>query len=163
MGAAFLPAALIDVRRNLNLVVEPRIQCHGGEQTTSRTESPAEEATNKRVRKCGFEFRISNFAITNLKYLIIVTIVSLVAAFVYLRLRPYLQLIRKVVGALNVSTEAAVPRERSPSKNKLVRCDSCGTWVPADRVFRLNSGLATYCSRECLANKADAKEQKLVG
>ena len=99
-----------------------------------------------------------------MKYLIIGTIISLVAAFVYLRLRPYLQLIRKVVGALNVSADVATaPRERSPSKNKLVRCDSCGTWVPADRVFRLNSGLANYCSRECLANKADAKEQKLVG
>ena len=99
-----------------------------------------------------------------MKYLIIGTIISLVAAFVYLRLRPYLQLVRKVVSALNVSTEIATePRERSPSKNKLVRCDSCGTWVPADRVFRLNSGLANYCSRECLANKADSKEQKLVG
>jgi uncharacterized membrane protein YccC len=99
-----------------------------------------------------------------LKYLIIGTVISFVVAFVYLRLRPYLQLIRKVVSALNVSTEVTTaPRERSVSKNKLVRCDSCGTWVPADRVFRLNSGLANYCSRECLAKKADSKEQKLVG
>jgi len=99
-----------------------------------------------------------------LKYLIIGTVISFVAAFLYLRLRPYLQLIRKVVGALNVSAEVATaPRDRSPSKNRLVRCDSCGTWVPADRVLRLNSGLANYCSRECLANKADVKEQKLVG
>jgi uncharacterized membrane protein YccC len=99
-----------------------------------------------------------------LKYLIIGTVISLVAAFVYLRLRPYLQLIRKVVGALNVSTEvSSEPRHRAPSKNKLVRCDSCGTWVPADRVFRLNSGLVNYCSRECLAKKSESKERKLVG
>ena len=99
-----------------------------------------------------------------MKYLIIGTVISLVAAFVYVRLRPYLQLIRKVVGALNVSTEVGTEsRPRSPSKNKLVRCDSCGTWVPADRVFRLNSGLVNYCSRECLAKKADSREQKLVG
>ena len=98
-----------------------------------------------------------------MKYLIIGTVISLVAAFVFLRLRPYLQLIRKVVSALNVSTEVATaPRERSPSKNKLVRCDSCGTWVPADRVFRVSSGLATYCSSECLAKKAESRE-KLVG
>jgi hypothetical protein len=98
------------------------------------------------------------------KFLIIGTVISLIAAFVFLRLRPYLRLIRKVVTALNVSTDVSTtPRERSPSKNKLVRCDSCGTWVPADRVFRLNSGLSNYCSRECLANKAEAKEQKLVG
>jgi uncharacterized membrane protein YccC len=116
------------------------------------------------MRNSNFEFRNSHFAITTLKYLIIGTVISLVVALVYLRLRPYLQLIRKVVGALNVSADVATtPRERSPSKNKLVRCDSCGTWVPADRVFRLNSGLSNYCSRECLANKADSKEQKLVG
>jgi hypothetical protein len=97
-----------------------------------------------------------------LNYLIIGTVISLVAAFIYVRLRPYLQLIRKVVGAFNVSTEVTTaPRERSPSKNKLVRCDSCGTWVPADRVFRLNAGLANFCSRECLANKAE--REKLVG
>jgi len=99
-----------------------------------------------------------------LKYLIIGTVISLVAVFVFLRLRPYLRLIRKVVTALNGSTDvAAVPRERSLSKNKLVRCDSCGTWVPANRVFQLNAGLANYCSRECLANKAVPKEQKRVG
>ena len=99
-----------------------------------------------------------------MKYLIIGTVISLVAAFVYLRLRPYLQLIRKVVGALNVSAEiTTAPREKSPSKNKLVRCDSCGTWVPADRVFQLNAGLANYCSRECLAKKTESREQKLVG
>ena len=116
------------------------------------------------MRISNFEFRISQFEITNVKYLIIGTVISLVAAFVFLRLRPYLQLIRKVVTALNVSTQVSTaPRERSPAKNKLVRCDSCGTWVPADRVFRLNSGLSNYCSRECLANNAEAKEQKLVG
>jgi len=97
-----------------------------------------------------------------LKYLIIGTVISLVVAFVFLRLRPYLQLIRKVVSALNVSTEVTTaPRERSPSKNKLVRCDSCGTWVPADRVFRVSSGLANYCSRECLAKKAESREKRV--
>jgi len=99
-----------------------------------------------------------------LKYLIIAAVVSVVSILIYVRLRPYLQLIRKVVTALNVSTEVtAAPRERSPSKNKLVRCDSCGTWVPADRTFRLSSGLANYCSRECLANKSESQEKKLAG
>jgi len=99
-----------------------------------------------------------------LKYLIIAAVVSVVSILIYVRLRPYLQLIRKVVTALNVSTEVTTaPRERSPSKNKLVRCDSCGTWVPADRVFRLSSGLASYCSRECLANKSESQEKKLAG
>ena len=99
-----------------------------------------------------------------MKYLIIAAVVSVVSILIYVRLRPYLQLIRKVVTALNVSTEVTTaPRERSPSKNKLVRCDSCGTWVPADRVFRLSSGLANYCSRECLAKKSESQEKKLAG
>jgi uncharacterized membrane protein YccC len=99
-----------------------------------------------------------------LKYLIIGTIISLVVAFIFVRLRPYLQLIRKVVTALNSSTQVTTaPRERSPSKNKLVRCDGCGTWVPADRVFQLNAGLANYCSRECMTKKVESREQKLVG
>jgi len=98
-----------------------------------------------------------------LKYLIIAAIVSVVSITIYARLRPYLQLIRKVVSALNVSTETTTaPRERAPAKNKLVRCDSCGTWVPADRALRLSSGLANYCSRECLAKNSESKE-KLAG
>jgi hypothetical protein len=101
-----------------------------------------------------------------LKYLIIAALVSAVFILVYTRLRPYLKLIQKVVNALNVSAEVnttTASRSRTPSKNKLVRCDSCGTWVPADRVFSLNSGLATYCSRECLAKKSETKERKLAG
>ena len=99
-----------------------------------------------------------------MKYLIIATVIGLVAAFIYVRLRPYLQLVRKVVSALNVSTEVTTaPRDRSPSKNQLVRCDSCGTWVPADRVLRLTAGRSNYCSRECLTKSAESREQKLVG
>jgi ribosomal protein S26 len=40
-----------------------------------------------------------------------------------------------------------------------VRCDRCGTWVPADRAMRLNSGLATFCSAECMAEK----QRKVAG
>lgn len=104
-----------------------------------------------------------------MKYLFIAAVVSIVTILIYSRVHPYLQLIRKVVSALNVSTEVTTKtREhaassRAVSKNKLVRCDSCGTWVPADRAFRLSSGLANYCSRECLANKSESKEKKLAG
>lgn len=46
MGAVFLPAVLTGARRNLSLVVEPRIQCHDEGRTTFRTESPADETIN---------------------------------------------------------------------------------------------------------------------
>jgi hypothetical protein len=102
-----------------------------------------------------------------LKYLIIAALVGFVFVVVYARLRPYLQLIRKVVNSLNVSagvaSPTASPQQRSGGEHKLVRCAGCGTWIPANRTFNLNSGLATYCSRECLEKKAAPKERKLAG
>jgi epoxyqueuosine reductase QueG len=83
-----------------------------------------------------------------MKYLIIAALVSIIFVLVYSRIRPYLKLIQQISNSLN-----APPEQRTPSRNKLVRCDRCGTWVPADRAINLNSGLATYCSAECMAQK----------
>ena len=83
-----------------------------------------------------------------MKYLIIAVLVSIIFVLVYSRIRPYLKLIQQLSGSLN-----APPQERTSSRNKLVRCDRCGTWVPADRALKLGSGLATYCSAECVAEK----------
>ena len=83
-----------------------------------------------------------------MKYLIIAVLVSIIFVLVYSRIRPYLKLIQQISGSLN-----APPQDRTPSRNKLVRCDRCGTWVPADRAMTLGSGLATYCSAECVAEK----------
>jgi hypothetical protein len=100
-----------------------------------------------------------------MKYLIIATVVSLVLAFVYVRLRPYLRLVSKIIKSLNVvsdiSTTTATPAATS-TQSKLVRCDQCGTWIPAERALKLNSGLATFCSRECMAKPA-SKERKIAG
>ena len=83
-----------------------------------------------------------------MKYLIIAALISIIFVLVYSRARPYLKLFQQVANSLN-----APPEQRTPSRNKLVRCDRCGTWIPADRAMKLNSGLATYCSAECLAEK----------
>jgi hypothetical protein len=83
-----------------------------------------------------------------MKYLIIAALVSIIFVLVYSRIRPYLKLIQQLSSSLN-----APPEQKIPSRNKLVRCDRCGTWVPADRAMTLNSGLATYCSAECMAQK----------
>ena len=101
-----------------------------------------------------------------MKYLIIAALVSIAFVIVYSRVRPYLKLIRKVVESLNVATEGTVTtasQQRSPSKNKLVRCDSCGTWIPAERALHLGSGLASFCSTDCLTRNSQAKERKLAG
>ena len=100
-----------------------------------------------------------------MKYLIIAALVSIVFVLVYTRVRPYLKLIQKIVQSLNVvtdiNTSTATPKKVS-SRNKLVRCDSCGTWIPAERALSLNSGLATFCSTQCM-DKKPAKERKLAG
>lgn len=101
-----------------------------------------------------------------MKYLIIAALVSIAFVIIYSRVRPYLKLIRKVVESLNVATEGTVTtaqQQRSPSKNKLVRCDSCGTWIPAERALHLGSGLASFCSTECVSKNSESKERKLAG
>lgn len=101
-----------------------------------------------------------------MKYLIIAALVGIVFAVIYSRVRPYLKLFRKVVESLNAATEGTAPAggmARSPSKNKLVRCDSCETWVPAERAVHLGSGLTSFCSAECLTKNSQKQERKLAG
>jgi hypothetical protein len=93
-----------------------------------------------------------------MKYLIIGALLSIIFVLVYSRVRPYLKLFQQILGALQTPTGT-----KTPSRNKLVRCESCGTWIPAERALSLNSGLATFCSPECMANKPGAKERKIAG
>ena len=101
-----------------------------------------------------------------MKYLIIAALVSIIFVLVYSRVRPYLKLIQKIASSLNaavdITTTTTAQQPRTPSKNKLVRCESCGTWIPAERALNLNSGLATFCSAECMSNKG-SKERKIAG
>jgi len=83
-----------------------------------------------------------------MKYVVIAALVSIIFVLVYSRIRPYLKLIQELTNSLN-----APPEQKTPSRNKLVRCDRCGTWIPADRALKLSSGLATYCSAECMEQK----------
>ena len=99
-----------------------------------------------------------------MKYLIIAALVSIVFVLVYSRIRPYLKLMQKVANSLNIATDiraSTASQQGTPSKNKLVRCDSCGTWIPAERAVNLNAGLATFCSPECMAK--EPKERKIAG
>jgi hypothetical protein len=100
-----------------------------------------------------------------MKYLIIGALLSIIFVLVYSRVRPYLKLIQKVMQSLNVVTDVktTTSRQPTPSRNKLVRCDRCGTWIPADRALKLSSGLATFCSPECLAKEPASNERKIAG
>jgi len=101
-----------------------------------------------------------------MKYLIIAVLVSIIFVLVYARIRPYLELIQKIIKSLNVTTDinasTASPQKIS-SRNKLVRCERCGIWIPADRALKLSSGLATFCSPECMAKEPASKNRKIAG
>jgi hypothetical protein len=100
-----------------------------------------------------------------LKYLLIAALLSFLFVLVYSRLRPYIQLVQKVLRVLKAGALENAPAapQKAGGDRRLVRCIGCGTWVPADRAVTLNSGLATYCSRECLEKSSIRKEQKLAG
>ena len=102
-----------------------------------------------------------------LKYLIIVGLLVLVFLLIYSRLRPYIQLLQKVLSALRGTLEKdSSPGSRARStriENKLVRCVSCGTWIPAERAIGAGSRMSEYCSRECLEKAATGQKRKLAG
>jgi hypothetical protein len=95
----------------------------------------------------------------SLKYLIIAVVAALVFVLVYRRVRPYLQLMQKVVSALN--QEPAERRRTSQAEHKLVRCVNCGTWIPSDKATRVGSTI--YCSTECLEKRSASSDRKLAG
>ena len=101
-----------------------------------------------------------------MKYLVIAVLVSIIFVLIYARVRPYLKLIQKVVQSLNVVTDistSSVETQKTPSRNKLVRCDSCGTWIPAERALSLKAGLANFCSTECMEKEPVSNKRKLAG
>ena len=101
-----------------------------------------------------------------MKYLVIGVLVSIIFVLIYSRVRPYLQLIQKIVQSLNVVTDintSVTSSQKTPSRNKLIRCERCGTWIPAERALSLNSGLATFCSPECMAKEPASNKRKIAG
>jgi hypothetical protein len=91
-----------------------------------------------------------------MKYVVIAALVSIVVVVIYARIRPYLKLARQVADSLNATGDVN-------SRKKLVRCEGCGTWIPAERALNLSSGLATFCSSECMAKQPVSKERKIAG
>jgi hypothetical protein len=105
-----------------------------------------------------------------LKYLVIAALFALLLLLLYSRLYPYIQLLKKILGAAKtIGNSPPNPNEAfrgSTAKmdRKLVRCVSCGTWIPAQRAIGKGAGASVYCSRECLEKSSDeGKERKLAG
>jgi hypothetical protein len=97
-----------------------------------------------------------------LKYLIVALILGAFLTIVYLRLRPYLKLARRVLGivreARGMSAGQDMPggavRPGKTNAEPLVRCASCGTWLPASRALTLRATSSSFCSHACMERSA---------
>jgi hypothetical protein len=102
------------------------------------------------------------------KFLIIVFILSAVGTLIYLRLRPYLAIARRLFSAvrtarhLNVNEQAtAHATPHTPQTNEaLVRCAACGTWTARSRALVFRATQSTYCSPDCFERSAASAGKK---
>ena len=105
-----------------------------------------------------------------MKLLIVLIILVIFLALLYLRLRPYIKMARRMFGVVRdvrgmSQNEAVQPlRSETVADNRLVRCAACGTWTPASRAVKLRSSSATYCSHTCLeTSAAGSSKRKTAG
>ena len=104
-----------------------------------------------------------------MKFLLIVFILSAVGTLIYLRLRPYLAIARRLLSALstarrlNVNEQAntAHTTPHTPQTNEaLVRCAACGTWTARSRALVFRATQSTYCSPDCFERTAASAGKK---
>jgi len=103
-----------------------------------------------------------------LKYVIVLFLLTVVAALIYWRIRPYINFVRRTLevvrSAQRINTPQDInrrPQEASRVNEKLTRCAACGVWLPASRAISVNSKFAAqdYCSHACI-ERATAKPQQ---
>jgi hypothetical protein len=93
-----------------------------------------------------------------LKYLIVALVLGAFLTIVYLRLRPYLKFARRVLGVVREARGMSAGQEMpgggvqtgKANGERLVRCASCGTWLPASRALTLRATSSNFCSHACL-------------
>jgi len=102
------------------------------------------------------------------KYFFILFIFATVAGYAYWRLRPYLRMVKGMLGmvrdvrGMQTGTPGKTPRcqQSTPAASeKLVRCASCETWLPSSRAVTLRGSSDSYCSHSCLEHAADAPRE----
>jgi hypothetical protein len=83
-----------------------------------------------------------------LNILIVAGLLVLLAVVLYRVLRPVIRLVRNFRSTLRDFQTITNPKRPGGAVEKLVKCETCGVWIPESRV--LTSGLLSYCSSECL-------------
>ena len=93
-------------------------------------------------------------------------LLALVGVYAYWRLRPYIRAVRQIFGAARSAGRVSVRTQQGTGEvsqvgdqsaaESLVRCASCGTWIPASRAVSLGGRSAQFCSHTCLEDAANA-------
>ena len=97
-----------------------------------------------------------------MKYLVVIALVALLLVLLLRRLRPYLRLAQEFVKTFRhfqqITATRANHQNRQPER--LVCCETCGTWVPIGRALSAGSADPVYCSTDCLSAKKRRKQAK---
>ena len=99
-----------------------------------------------------------------MKVLIVVLLVVLLLVFLYRRLRPYIKILRETVSTVRgfvggLKASDAKSTRGGDRREHLVRCSTCGTWVPATRVLIDEGSEATFCSTACAQIQIPMKQR----
>src|SRR5205085_4782715 len=81
------------------------------------------------------------------RYLIILIVLSFFFALGYLRLRPYIAAARRILGIfrearrlnVNVKPDDTPTHPPAATNERLVHCAACGAWLPASRALVLRA------------------------
>ena len=102
-----------------------------------------------------------------MKLLLVAFLFAVVGTLIYLRLRPYIALARRVFGVVRTARRlhvnepsSAAPGAPAQTNEPLVRCAACGTWLPAARALVFRATKASYCSADCIERAAAGVNQK---
>ena len=101
-----------------------------------------------------------------MKFLIILGVIFFIFLLLYLRLRPFIRMVRQMFGMarqVRSVTRDGFNAGSSPAggvNDRLTRCESCGTWIPAARAVKLRSSNTSYCSHDCLQTAASGSQQR---
>ncbi|HMF55872.1 MAG TPA: hypothetical protein VK619_05900 [Pyrinomonadaceae bacterium] len=97
-----------------------------------------------------------------MKVVIILSLLAILAFVAYWRLRPYIQaaqrMFRFVQGARGVNAPDSQSKRERVVGRQLVRCSSCGTWVPSDRALMLKS--SPFCSTDCVEQSSATQSRQ---
>jgi len=97
-----------------------------------------------------------------MKFLVVSGLLLLLLFLIYLRLRPYIAVARRVFQTArtmrdfgNAPQGNRVRVEQRAAGESLARCAGCGTWFPASRALRSRSADNAFCSTACTERRHD--------